>query len=136
VTVCDDEKRRDYAVGYGRPPAATRFKPGRSGNPKGRRKKPDTIADQLRRALATQIWIEENGRRRKISAQELIIRGIVNDAAKRDQKAIRILLALTDRYGKSDTPTIDAGDLTADDRRLIEQYVSSLQPPPPSSEED
>ena len=28
----------DYAVGYGRPPKATQFKPGRSGNPRGRPK--------------------------------------------------------------------------------------------------
>ena len=26
----------DYEVGYGKPPKATRFKPERSGNPKGR----------------------------------------------------------------------------------------------------
>ncbi len=28
----------DYDVGYGRPPEATQFKPGRSGNPNGRPK--------------------------------------------------------------------------------------------------
>ena len=27
-----------YEVGYGRPPSATRFQPGQSGNPKGRPK--------------------------------------------------------------------------------------------------
>jgi hypothetical protein len=39
----DDAKRqlklvppRDYEVGYAKPPARTRFKPGQSGNPKGR----------------------------------------------------------------------------------------------------
>jgi Family of unknown function (DUF5681) len=30
--------RKSYAVGHGRPPEATRFKPGKSGNPKGRPK--------------------------------------------------------------------------------------------------
>jgi hypothetical protein len=31
---------RDYEAGYGRPPVATRFRPGGVGNPKGRPKKP------------------------------------------------------------------------------------------------
>ena len=30
--------RASYDVGYGKPPASTRFKPGQSGNPKGRPK--------------------------------------------------------------------------------------------------
>jgi hypothetical protein len=33
---------RDYEVGYGRPPVATRFRPGGVGNPKGRPKKKKT----------------------------------------------------------------------------------------------
>ena len=28
----------DYTIGYGRPPVATRFRPGQSGNPRGARK--------------------------------------------------------------------------------------------------
>ena len=44
----------------------------------------------------------ENGRRRKIPAQELIFRGLAHDAAvKRDPKAIRTLLALMERYEKA-----------------------------------
>jgi len=30
------DEKRDYAVGYGKPPRHTRFEKGRSGNPKGR----------------------------------------------------------------------------------------------------
>src|SRR5262249_55793626 len=30
------DKRHDYKVGYGKPPCQTRFRKGRSGNPKGR----------------------------------------------------------------------------------------------------
>ena len=126
----DDKKRKDDDVGYCRPPVASRFQPGRSGNPTGRRKKPDTIADQLRRALERRVSIEENGRRRKISAQELIFRGLVHDAAvKRDPKAIRTLLALMERYGKSDATMIATGDLAADDQRIIDDFVASLAPP-------
>jgi hypothetical protein len=30
------DKKRDYQVGYGKPPKDTRFKKGQSGNPRGR----------------------------------------------------------------------------------------------------
>ena len=34
----DPEEEPTYEVGYGKPPQATRFQPGKSGNPKGRPK--------------------------------------------------------------------------------------------------
>ena len=34
----EDGGARDYDVGYARPPKATQFAPGKSGNPKGRPK--------------------------------------------------------------------------------------------------
>jgi hypothetical protein len=35
----NDVEEKPYRVGYGRPPTETQFKPGISGNPKGRNKK-------------------------------------------------------------------------------------------------
>ena len=64
----------EYAVDYGRPPVATRFQPGKSGNPKGRPKKPKTVGRIIQDALMTRVTIEENGRSRRMTAQEVIIR--------------------------------------------------------------
>ena len=36
--MADDKDKRDYEIGYGKPPKQTRFKPGQSGNPRGRPK--------------------------------------------------------------------------------------------------
>ena len=41
----------DYAVGYGKPPLHTRFRKGRSGNPRGRPKRATDLASLLSRAL-------------------------------------------------------------------------------------
>ena len=38
-----------YAVGYGKPPKATQFKKGQSGNPKGRAKRHQQLQDRSRR---------------------------------------------------------------------------------------
>ncbi len=35
----EEKLRKDYEVGYGKPPKDTRFKKGRSGNPAGRQEK-------------------------------------------------------------------------------------------------
>ena len=35
----------DYEVGYGRPPVQSRFQPGQSGNPAGKRKGQPTVAE-------------------------------------------------------------------------------------------
>ena len=38
----DQSAEGDYEVGYGKPPKHSRFKPGQSGNPKGRPRVPAT----------------------------------------------------------------------------------------------
>jgi len=40
----------DYEIGFARPPRHTRFKPGTSGNPRGRRKIVDVIFSLVNRA--------------------------------------------------------------------------------------
>ena len=44
-----------YEVGYGKPPVATRFKPGQSGNPKGAKRKVRPSAAAARTA-AMSCW--------------------------------------------------------------------------------
>ncbi len=42
-----DEEDVGYEVGYGKPPAASRFKKGQSGNPKGRPKVTKNVSNML-----------------------------------------------------------------------------------------
>ena len=46
----------DYAVGYGKPPQHSRFKPGRSGNPKGRPKGQPTASETFMREASCSMW--------------------------------------------------------------------------------
>jgi hypothetical protein len=84
-------------VGYGKPPQATRFRKGQSGNPRGRPRGSRNFATLLEEALAEPVSINENGRRRKASKLQVIVKQLVNKAAQGDHRSIHLLIAFMER---------------------------------------
>jgi hypothetical protein len=82
--------RRDYEVGKGRPPVSTRWKPGQSGNPKGRPKGAKNFATLWSEGLKRKVRIRENGKLRKITRAEGIVTQVLNQALKGDIKAATV----------------------------------------------
>ena len=83
-----------YEVGYGKPPAATRFQKGQSGNPSGRPKGRKNLASVLQQALQVKVPVTEAGRRRMKSKLEVAITQVVNKAASGDLRALGQVLAM------------------------------------------
>jgi len=92
-------KRKDgasFEVGYGRPPRQSQFKPGMSGNPRGRPKGSKGFDASLVRELATKITVTEGGIRKTMSKGEAAAKRLLEKALKGDMPALRYV-AETDR---------------------------------------
>ena len=114
----------DYVVGYGRPPRATQFAGGKSGNPKGRTKGSRTVGAILQDILSQKIAVTENGKTRRIPTLEVMFRRLVNDAVRRDPAALKLLLPLIDRYAASPETELRLGELLAEDQAILSQYLT------------
>ena len=88
-----------YAVGYGKPPTGNRFKPGTSGNPKGRPKKAKGAAQVLSDILDGQVAITDGGVARRISRREVIFKVLASKALAGDIRSIRLLLKTMQEFG-------------------------------------
>ena len=116
----------EYSVGYGRPPQQTRFQPGRSGNPKGRPKGSRSVGAILQHIIRQKIAVTENGKTRWMSTLEVMFRRLANDALRNDARAMKLLLSLVDRYCDSPETALPLGDMLAEDRAILAQYLPEL----------
>ena len=119
----NDSKPGVYKVGYRRPPMATRFKSRKSGNPKGRPKGSRSVGAVLQNIIRQKVQITENGKTRRISALELMLRRLANDAMRSDQRAIKLFLSLVDRYGESHRTGLELQEMLAEDEEILAQYI-------------
>ena len=88
--MADDNK----PVGYGNPPKETQFKPGQSGNPRGRARGSKGLRAELKSELNELVEVTIDGRQRKISKRRLIIKSLTAKAAKGDVRAADKIISL------------------------------------------
>jgi hypothetical protein len=116
------DKKRDYKVGYGKPPRHTRFTKGRSGNPRGRPSGAKNFTTLLNAALNEPVIVTENGGRRKVTKREAIITQLVNRSATADFRAIKILLDMVrDIEAQTEPASAGTSDFSEADERVLEQ---------------
>jgi len=90
----DDVKKPPYEVGYGKTPQHSRFKPGQSGNPKGKPRGAKNLGTIVGNAIKERVVVNENGKRKSVSKLEVAVKQLVNKAASGDHKAMLQLLPL------------------------------------------
>ncbi|PHP64630.1 hypothetical protein CSC94_23305 [Zhengella mangrovi] len=90
----DQDKPISYEVGYGKPPAHSRFKPGQSGNPKGKKKGTKGLRSVVSRVLNEKVHIRTPRGSKKITKQEALVQSMMARALKGDAKAAEAVLRL------------------------------------------
>jgi hypothetical protein len=116
------ETKRDYQVGYGKPPRHTRFQKGHSGNPRGRPSGSKNLSSLLSDALNETVVVTENGGRRRVSKRQAIITQLVNRSATADFRAVKILLDLLRTIEtRAEQASADTSDFSEADEKVLEQ---------------
>ena len=114
-----------YKVGYGKPPKATQFKKGKSGNPRGRPKGSLNLATDLTAELGENITIREDGRARKVSKQRALIKSLMAKALQGDVRATASVLALYARVITEPLPD-DNQPIEADELQVLKRFAPRL----------
>jgi hypothetical protein len=111
----DDEK-----VGYCRPPKHTRFKPGQSGNPRGRPIKQKSVGEIVGDLFNRKIKI---GGQRVPVTQGLILQ-IVTQGLRGDLKSADLALKLLERHCPPPPPDATVEPSTEEDTAIVAAYIS------------
>jgi hypothetical protein len=120
----DHDEEPDYEIGYGKPPRHTRFRPGQSGNPRGRPKDAKNLSTLVHEALNEPVVVTENGRRRKVSKCRAIITQLVNRSAQADLKATQILLGIVQEIERRCEAEPAVTTFDAADEKVLEQLTA------------
>lgn len=118
-----------YDVGYGRPPRHSRFRPGQSGNPKGRRKGAKSTGTLLREILDEKVTVRDGNREKKITRHEAWLRQAINSALKGDAKASAAVIGLLKDVGQIEPEPVNPNDdarrrLAEEDKEIMKRLLA------------
>ncbi len=116
-----------YPIGYGKPPPASRFKPGQTGNPKGRPKGHKNLKTLIRQAMTTKISVQEGSSNRKVSKIEgVVLRQLQNALKGNDRSAMAVIrMALQLGFLDDSSENHQTEDImSAADERILQELMS------------
>ena len=138
---------RAYDVGYGKPPTASRFKKGQSGNPRGRPtgakantpvRPTERLKDILREEASRLITVHAGNRTLTLPMAQAVIHTLAVEAAKGKPSAQRLFIELVTMIEQEHTARYDAFLKTAigykcawDDELARREQLGITDAPPP-----
>ena len=124
----DTDSPDDSKVGYKRPPRDNRFRPGQSGNPRGRQKGVRNFATDVKATLAGPVALNEKGKAKRISTQEAALLRLKEKALKGDTRSLEQFIRLAQIFN-DDGPNHALGeqDIVAEDREILDAYEEAIR---------
>lgn len=126
----DDETSNDDAIGYGRPPKASQFKKGQSGNPRGR---PPVVRG--RRSIAARVLGEAqrlsgqpSGARVRFTTIELIVMTLKQLTSAGHVRAASLYTRFVERYGRHEAPQQQVGYIVIPERLTQAEWEARYSP--------
>lgn len=114
-------------VGYRRPPQHSRFKAGRSGNPRGRPKGSKNFSTVLLETVREKVVVTEDGRRKHITKLEAMVKQLANKAASGDPRATQLLTQMVQASeGRSAEANREVA-IESTDELIIQQLVTRIK---------
>ena len=100
-----------YAIGYGRPPKHARFKPGQSGNPKGRPKRKQSLNEQRQDLYIRKVPLTLGNRRQTVPVLLAVEQMLIDKALKGDHRAAQAVLKIAKELGlRNDVASKDSSN--------------------------
>lgn len=121
-----DDNSEDDKVGKGKPPKKHQFKPGQSGNPKGRPKGSKNIHHVLTKILGEKITITEAGKKKVVTKLEGALRVMVMKAFEGHPLSLRLLLDVLAAASKA-SPEATENPFTDEDYKALMAELDWLE---------
>jgi Family of unknown function (DUF5681) len=113
-------------VGYGQPPLASRFKPGTSGNAKGRPKGRKNLRTLIKEAMTANILIQEGQNSRRVSRIEGVVLRQLQSALKGSDRAALAVIKMAHQLRfleDSESNTAETA-LSPEEERILNELVA------------
>ena len=127
MTDTGNDSKLPYTVGYKKPPSKTQFKKGQSGNPRGKVAGHKNLKTEVMEEMSTRMLVKQNGKQVKLSAQSIIIKRMISDAANGDAKARDQLIKLIGEVERAQPlqPNADPVGI-AKDAEILARFKATL----------
>jgi hypothetical protein len=113
-----------HEVGYARPPAATRFRPGQSGNPAGRPKGRKSFQALVQDAADTKIELKMGGKKVNMSMAQAFLQSLFRSALSGNAKVYPLVVELLQRYLDDEMEATPDDDTRAAEPALVAQILA------------
>ena len=103
------------------------FKPGQSGNPKGRPKGTNNLTTDLQEELALPVLVTQNGKSQTVSKQRAMVKRLTEKALSGDIRAIQLLVNMVlQRLEDGKSCDVDA-PLNPDEAAMLFDHLNQIK---------